>query len=208
MPSPDAKHDTALEAGSVRARLAKVYAEALLAAAAKQTDADAIDAMGDELGGFVSDVWNQDPQAAAFLASPAVGHKAKEATLTAALAGRTSDLFRGLLAVLARNGRLDLVPGIAAEYHRLLEDRAGRVRVKVTAAVELTDAQRAALTQTLAGTMTGTPVLDLRVDPDLLGGMVVQIGDRVVDTSVRTRLQTLRTLLLDRGSSYVVENQG
>ena len=52
------------------------------------------------------------------------------------------------------------------------------------------------------------PVLDVRVDPDLLGGMVVQVGDRVIDTSVRTRLQTLRTLLLDKGSSYVVENQG
>ena len=51
------------------------------------------------------------------------------------------------------------------------------------------------------------PVLDVRVDPDLLGGMIVQVGDRVIDTSVRTRLQTLRTLLLDKGSSYVVENQ-
>jgi F-type H+-transporting ATPase subunit delta len=205
--SAAATHDTVLDAGSVRARLAKVYAEAVLAAALPK-GAAAVDATGEDLEAFTREVLGRHPDVAAFLASPAVGHKTKEAALAAALDGRASDLLRGLLAVLARNGRLDLVPGIAAAYRQLLEDRAGRVRVKVASAVELSDAQRAALTETLSGMMRQTPVLDARVDPDLLGGLVIQVGDRVIDTSVRTRLQTLRTLLLDRGSSYVVENQG
>ena len=200
---PSATHDNVLEAGSVQARLAKVYAEALLAAAIVRGTADDT---GAELTDFVTGVLDANPAVEAFLASPAVGRKAKTAALEAALPGRVPDLLRGLFVVLTRNGRLDLARGVAAAYRRLLDDRAGRVRVKVTAAVELSDAQRAALSRTLSGILTQQPVLDVRVDANLLGGLVVQIGDRVIDTSVRTRLETLRTLLLDKGSSYVAND--
>src|SRR5688572_22840882 len=105
MASPD-KHDTVLEAGSVRARIAGVYAEALLAAALKQSDADAVDSVGDELDGFVSGVLDANPTVSAFLYSPAVGKKAKSSALEAALPGHASELLRGLFAVLAKNGRL------------------------------------------------------------------------------------------------------
>jgi F-type H+-transporting ATPase subunit delta len=186
--------DTVLEAGSVKARLAKVYAEALLAAA---TQAHAADAVGADLAAFVRDVLNAAPDIEAFLGSPVVGRKTKTAALEAALPGHLSDLLRGLLATLARNGRLDLIRGIATVYHQLIDRRAGRVPVKVTAAAELTDAQRAALDQTLTGMMKGQPVLNVRVDPDLIGGLVVQIGDRVIDTSVRTRLRSLRNRLME-----------
>jgi F-type H+-transporting ATPase subunit delta len=204
MASPD-KHDTVLEAGSVRARIAHVYAEALLAAALKQPDGGAADAVGDDLGEFVSGVLDANPTVAEFLSSPAVGKKAKATALEAALPGHASELLRGLFAVLAKNGRLDLVPGIAAAYRQLLEDRAGRVVVKVTSAAELSDAQRRAITSHLAAVLKQQPVLDVRVDPELLGGMIVQVGDRVIDTTVRTRLHTLRNLMLDKGSSYVLE---
>ena len=49
--------------------------------------------------------------------------------------------------------------------------------------------------------------LDVRVAPELLGGMIIQVGDRVIDTTVRTRLETIRTLLLDKATSYVLESQ-
>ena len=81
----NAKHDTVLDAGSVKARLAKVYAEALLAAAERQ---NAVDATGDELSHFVSDVLDAAPEVESFLASPVVGKKAKAAALDAALPGR------------------------------------------------------------------------------------------------------------------------
>jgi F-type H+-transporting ATPase subunit delta len=182
-----------------------VYAEAFLAAALKPGGPAAADAAGAELTAFVADVLDRDATVSGFLVSPAVGKKSKAAVLDAALPGRASELLRGLLAVLARNGRLDLVRGVAAAYRQLLDERAGRVRVKVSSAVELSDDQRAALAAHLAGILRQQPVLDVRIDPDLIGGMVVQVGDRVFDTSVRTRLSTLRTLLLDRGSSYVVQ---
>jgi len=205
MPSSDKQHDTVLEAGSVRSRLAKVYAEALLAAADKK---NAVESTCEEMIAFIADVLDKHRAAEAFLSSPAVGKKAKAAVLSAALPGRTSDLVRGLLGVLTRNNRLDLLRGIAAAYRRLLDERAGRVRVDVSAATKLSDDQRDALTQTLANILKRQPILNVRVDPDLLGGMVVQVGDRVIDTSVRTRLQSIRSLLLDKGSSYVLQNQG
>ena len=198
-------HETVLQAGSARARIAGVYAEALLAAVLKEGASP--DAVGDELGSFVSGVLGGNPTVAEYLASPAVGRNAKTVALDAALSGRASELLRGLLAVLARYGRLDLVPGVAAAYRRLLDDRAGRVRVRVTSAAELSDEQRRSLSGKLAEMLKKEPVLDVRVDPALLGGMIVQVGDRVIDTSVRSRLQTIRTLLLDKGSSYVLEAQ-
>jgi F-type H+-transporting ATPase subunit delta len=205
MASPDKLHDTVLEAGSARSRLARVYAEALLAAAEKQ---NAVETIGGELSSFVAEVYGKDRATEEFLSSPAVGKKVKAEVLSAALPGRASELVQGLFAVLTRNNRLDLVRGITAAYRQLLDERAGRVPVKVSTATKLSDAQRDALAETLSNILKQQPVLDVRVDPDLLGGMVVQVGDRVIDTSVRTRLQTIRTLLLDKGSSYVVENQG
>jgi F-type H+-transporting ATPase subunit delta len=201
----DQKQDTVLEAGSVSSRLAKVYAESLVAAALKQPNGTKlVDSLGAELDDFVANVLGKSPEVAAFLASPAIGKRAKAAALGAALPGQTSELFRGMLTVLTKNNRLNLLAGIAAAYRQLLDERAGRIRVKVTAAAPLSDTQRATLTSTLTTLLKQQPVLAVRVDPELLGGLVVQIGDRVIDTSVRTRLNTLRTQLLDKGSSYVV----
>lgn len=190
----NATHENVLQAGSVKSRLAKVYAEALLRAALQQ---NAVDATGDELAHFVSDVLDSSPTIESFLASPVIGKKSKSSTLTAALAGHSSDLLRGLFDVLTRNGRLELFRGIAAAYHQLLDERAGRIPVKVTTAIDLSESQRETLNATLGEILKHQPMLAVRVDPDLIGGMVVQIGDRVIDTSIRTRLQSIRHRLLE-----------
>jgi F-type H+-transporting ATPase subunit delta len=193
-------HETVLDAGTTRSRLARVYAEALLASALKQSPETA-DVTGDELTGFVRAA-AAAPDVAAFLASPAVGKKVKAAALASALKDNASDLLRGLIGVLGQNNRLGLLRNVAAAYRQLLNDRAGRVWVKVTAAVPLSDTQKAALSASLKDILSREPMLDVRVDPDLLGGLVVQVGDTVIDTSVRSRLQSLRTLLLDGGTSH------
>lgn len=187
-------HDAVLEAGSAKARVAKVYAEALLVAAARQ---NVVAETGHELSALVTEVLDKSPDVDRFLSSPIVGRKSKLAALHAALPHHASELIQGLLDVLTRNGRLDLLRGIDAAYRQLLDQRAGRVPVRVTSAVELTEPQRAALTQTLSEVMTQQPLLQVKVDPDLLGGLVVQIGDRVIDTSVRTRLRSLRNRLME-----------
>jgi F-type H+-transporting ATPase subunit delta len=191
--------DTALDPGVTRSRLVQVYAEALLGAAA---DAGKVDDVGRELAEFVQSVL-ADPAVETYLVSPAVGRRAKTQAIEDALSGRVSDLVRNLFGVLNKNGRLGMIRPIAAAYRDLLEERAGNVRVRVGSAVALTDDQRKRLTDTLRARLKQTPVLSVTVDPNLLGGLVVRVGDQVFDTSVRTRLETLRNQLLEQGSSYV-----
>lgn len=193
MANVEAKHETVLDAGTARARLARVYAEALLAAAEKESPRRPGE-VGAELAEFVRGVVSH-PDVASFLTSPAVGRKAKTAAITSALKG-ASELLRGLVGVLTQNNRLDLLRGVAAAYQQLLDQRAGRVPVKVTAALELTDEERNRLAENLRAVLRREPVLNVLVDPDLLGGLVVQVGDTVIDTSVRSRLHSLRSILL------------
>jgi F-type H+-transporting ATPase subunit delta len=193
MANVEATHETVLDAGTAQSRLARVYAAALLAAAEKESPRRA-DEAGAELAEFVRGVASH-PDIGSFLTSPAVGKKKKAAALEPSLRN-ASELLRGLVGVLTQNNRLDLLRNVAAAYQQLLDQRAGRVPVKVTAAVELTDDERNKLAENLRAVLRQEPVLNVRIDPDLLGGLVVQVGDTVIDTSVRSRLQSLRSILL------------
>ena len=192
----DATHDSVMEATGARARLARVYAEALLALA---EEGNAADAVGAELHTVAAEVIGKNPQVAAFLDSPAVTAKTKLPILGAAFGG-ASELFQKFLHVLAENGRLGLLRDVAAAYQGIRDKQAGRVRVLVRTAAPLADDQKAELQTTLADKLNKEPVLSVRVEPELLGGMIVQVGDRVYDSSVRTRLDSLRNTLLASSS--------
>jgi F-type H+-transporting ATPase subunit delta len=192
----DATHETVLEATGARARLARVYAEALLSLAQAEGAADAV---GDELRTLAVEVIGKNPTVAAFLDNPAITAKTKMPVLGAAFGG-TSDLFKKFLQVLTQNNRLGLMRDIHAAYLAIRDRQAGRVRVLVRSAAALTDQQTGELKATLAGKLNKEPILNVRVEPELLGGLIVQVGDRVYDTSVRTRLDTLRNTLMASSS--------
>lgn len=201
-----ATHETVLEATGARGRLARVYAEALLTSATKVNEADAV---GEQLQSIAHDLLGKNPTVANYLGNPAVNRQQKFDALRAAFDRResgTSILFRKFLGVLHANNRLGLLRDIAAAYQALQDKAAKRVRVVVRAATELTADQTAALTATLAETLNQTPILRVVVEPELLGGLVVQVGDRVYDTSVRSRLETLRTHLMT-SVPHVVQTQ-
>ncbi len=183
-------------------RLARIYAEALMANAEKAGSVDSIATELDELAGSIF----TNASAEEFITTPVISWRTKEPLLAQALQGNVSDLLRNFIGVLNKNGRLGMLPQIRAAYQSLQDDSAGRVRVTVKTAVPLGEQQQSDLAGTLAAALKKQPVLNLQVDPDLLGGIVVQVGDRVIDTSVRTRIQTLRAQLMERGSSYVLQN--
>lgn len=187
-----AAHETVLEYHGAAARLGKVYAEALHAAALAEKRADPV---GEELAA-VSAAVRGKPGVAAFLASGAVAKKTKFPVLAAAFESNASELVRKFLGVLTQNGRLELLPAVAAAYAELRDQASNRVRATVTSAVPLSDGQLATVRQTLADNLKADPVLTAKVDADLLGGLVVRVGDRVFDTSVRTRLATLTNTLM------------
>jgi F-type H+-transporting ATPase subunit delta len=189
-------YETALDSGTRQSRLARVYAEALLGSALKVSPQAPVE-VGEEMRDLRVGL-STHPEVAEFLASPELGKKGKLEFLEPVLKGRASESLRGLVWTLWKNNRLDLFRNVVAAYLQLLDERAGRVAVKVTATIPLTDEQKDQLVALVKEATQREPVLHVRVDPDLLGGMIVQVGDTVVDTSVRSRLQSLRTLLLAR----------
>jgi F-type H+-transporting ATPase subunit delta len=103
---------------------------------------------------------------------------------------------RNLISLLAERRRLGLLPAIVAEYQRLLNRERGIAIAIVTSAAELSRDEQRAIEERLRQ-MTGSDVeLDVRIDEGLIGGLTVRVGDRLLDASVRGRLERLRDQLV------------
>lgn len=101
-----------------------------------------------------------------------------------------------LVLLLVRRGNIALVAAIAAEYQRLLNERRGVVSAVVTSAARLTADEDKAIRARVAQLTGATVDVTTAVDPDLIGGLTVRIGDRLIDASVRGRLARLREQLM------------
>lgn len=176
------------------------YAEALVNAAEHAGQAAEVI---DELDSLTRDVFNAQPDFERLLASGIISHQDKAQIIQSALGTRAHPILLRFLNVLNEHGRLDLLRGIARECVRLRDQRSGRRPVLVRAAVPLNDETRARLRTRLTGLLGADPIFRMRVEPDLLGGMIVQIGDTVYDGSVRTRLERMREQLLERGTHEI-----
>jgi F-type H+-transporting ATPase subunit delta len=179
--------------------VARVYADALLGLAERRGEADEL---RDELAAVAAEV-ERDDALRAFLVTPLVDAEARAASLERIFRGRASDLLVDGLQVLNRKGRLGLVPAIAAVYARAHNQLRGRIEVAVTSAVPLDDEQRAAVAAAVARRSGRRALLQETVDPALVGGMVIQIGDQKADASVASRLHALSDALLDRASREI-----
>lgn len=174
--------------------LARIYARALL---------DAAPGRGAELAQELADVvavFDCDSDIEAVLGNPLVDDRGKRELLEKTLRGKASDVLVDGLQVMRRKGRLDLVRAVASQAHALELEREGRIEVHVESAVPLDATQREALTAAAAARTGKRPTLVERVDPRLLGGLVVQIGDEKVDSSITAELARLRADLLDRAA--------
>jgi F-type H+-transporting ATPase subunit delta len=130
----------------------------------------------------------------AVLANPAL---ALDQRLDAAgqVFGRLSRPVTNLVLLLVRRGRIEQLPRVAAEFRRLDDRRNGLTHATATSAAPLGADEIRAITARLEA-MTGDRIaLETAVDPDLLGGVVVRVGDRLIDGSVRGRLERLRNQL-------------
>lgn len=171
--------------------MAKRYAKALLEAAAEagvleQVAAD-LEALGPHFAG---------KEVAGFFANPAVPRARKEAALAAAAErASASPLSVSLLRLLVARERVGLLPDVARLFRDLADERTGRVRAEVTAAVPLPAASLEALAAQLSAA-TGRQVhLTPRVDPTVLGGLVARVGSTLYDASLRTQLRRMREVL-------------
>lgn len=191
--SPKANEERAGDEFIVNQRLSRVYAEALVSVADKHGQADEVE---QELHGIVDYVILRDPRAGQLLMSKAISRQQKEPLLREAFEGKVTDTLLRFLLVLNQRDRLDQFRAIWVAYRNLLDERAKRVRVKVRTAIPLPEDQLQRLTDLLRGSLRLDPVLEISVEPSLLAGMIVRVGDEVYDSSVSTRVENIRNQLL------------
>jgi F-type H+-transporting ATPase subunit delta len=135
-----------------------------------------------------------DGQLMAVLANPALPLDQRLQAADRVLAG-LSQSVRNTVLLLVRRGRIEQLPRVVAEFVRLDERRRGITHATATSAAPLTDPEVQALTARLEQMIGGQIALTTDIDENLLGGLVVRFGDRLIDGSVRGRLERLRNQL-------------
>ena len=169
--------------------LAGRYASALLELAEANNE---LDRVADDLRGLKT-VLDESEDLQRLIRNP-VFTRDQQASAMAAILDKAgvSDLSRRFVMVVAQNRRLFALPQIITAYLNVLAKRRGEVRADVTAAQELSEAQHGRLLDSLRSTVGTKVQVDVKVDPSLIGGMIVKVGSRMVDTSLRTKLQKLQ----------------
>jgi F-type H+-transporting ATPase subunit delta len=175
------------------ATIARNYAEALFELGERSGRAERYAELIDAVAGAVETT----PEVQGVLVSPRVSKAEKTRLLAAALpdAPREFVLF---LQALVRRGRQQFLGEIASQYHGLLDIKLNRVRAGVTLARPADESLRKTIKERL-GWQLGKEVLpSFSVDPEILGGAIVRVGERIHDGSVRRRMTKLRRQLLSR----------
>jgi F-type H+-transporting ATPase subunit delta len=174
--------------GGIQASLSGRYATALFELA---RDSKTIDAVEASLAN-VRAALEQSDDFARLVASPLVSRQdAAKAVAASAAAMGIDGTTKNFLGVLAENRRLSQLPAIIRAFRMLAANHRGETTAEVVSAHPLTAAQVDALKQQLRTRVGRDVAVDLSVDPTLLGGLVVKIGSQMIDSSIKTRLNTL-----------------
>jgi len=176
--------------------VARVYAKAMLDLAATQGQEDELLDELHELGRAIA----ADRELATFLATPLVSSEARAEVLEKVFRRRASDLLVDSLEVINRKGRLALLPAIVAAYRDEYRELRGQVDARVTTAVPLSEAQRSSLSAAIAKFTGKRPELIERVDPSILGGLMVEVAGEKIDSSLAARLHDVGVALAQRAA--------
>lgn len=183
-------HARAAAAVSGDAVAARRYAQAVFELAQERGDAAAWQDSLRQIAEFMS-----DPEVRRVLENARVSQEAKQRLVAAALADLPG-LALNFARLLVRKGRTNLAWQIAEQFNQMLEAQSGISRARAITAVPIGDAEREALERRLEEQLGRKVVLEPEVDPNLLGGVVIQIGDRLIDASTRAKLRALRESLV------------
>ena len=172
----------------------RMYARALFEAA---QETGRLSETHEELGDFVAAV-REVPELRRLLENPQLDPQAKRGALGELLAD-SGDLLRNYLLLLVEKGRESEIEHIAAEFDELVARAEGRISVELTTAVELSDDEAGRIVGQIERSAGRTVEATRKVDPALIGGIVLQAGSLRLDASVRGRLERLRHELVPKG---------
>jgi F-type H+-transporting ATPase subunit delta len=167
--------------------LAQVYGRSLFQVAQEQGK---LDELREQLGQF-ADALDQHRELAVFFFSPYFSSQEKRDALGTLLDG-ADEIFINFLALLIENHRMPVIFRIRQEYERLWEEENKMLPVQITSAIALDDATTQSLGKTIGERAGRKVALVSRVDPDILGGIIIRVGNSILDASIRNRLEQLR----------------
>ncbi len=197
------KHETVLDTGAEQ--LGKTYARALIGAA---KNAGVADQVIEQLGQLVDDYLAKSPELRAALASPRIDEDDKVRIIDRLFADEFDPILIKFLKVMAGRDRLGYVAAVRSAAETIHDEMMGRLVASVRTAVPLDDALRAQITDQLGSMMNKQVRLRESVDPDLIGGMIIRIGDRVFDSSVANQLDKMARRTRSGFSSQLLERFG
>ena len=183
-----------------RQQVGKIYAQAMLGAAGT---AGAADEMLDELGQLVTEVFSKSPQLEALLGSPRVTAEEKISLLDKALASSVSPGLLKFLKVVCHHGRLDCLRAIYQAACSLQNERKGIMEVEMVTAAEADPALVKNVQSALVSKLGTEVQLRTSTDPSLIGGVLVRVGDKVLDASVKSKLKLVRTQAVSAASQRI-----
>ena len=189
MTQPPRQPDTVMDPTSVS--IAGVYADALLGQLPSNPE---VEEVAEELDALV-DLLDEIDGFEALLTAALITSAERCEMVRRIFHDRVSEVVEAALIVMADAGRLGLLRTLRRVFLLKLHARQGKLEVTVISAVALTDQQREHVRAALAESLKIKPVLTCRVDPDLLGGVVVHVGDHVYDASIRAELKSVQSRL-------------
>lgn len=193
-----AKHETVMDVTAER--LAHVYAQAFWGAALQQADPSAA---VDELRSVVTDALDPYPGFASILDSALVSHEEKVQLIDRVFGQQLSPMVLNFLKVLSQHNRLDLLRLVVKESRQFLQRHLGQADVFIRVAAPMDAKLESDLIERLRKHSALTPLLRVTVDPAIVGGIIIKIGDRVYDGSLRTRFEMAKRSIIERASEMI-----
>jgi len=184
-------------------RLASVYASAGLDAAGGIGEQEQV---VNELDAIVGEALSLDPRLQQILASVLIAAEEKVSMLDRLFGGKVSTTTLNLLKVMARHKRLNLLRDVAKVSRKLWQTRSGRIPVELETANPLDAALEKEILVAFGDVLGADPIVTQRVNPDLIAGFVIRVGDRVYDGSIQTRLEQMRLNMIERAVDAIQRN--
>lgn len=175
-----------------------IYARALAEAVEAEGGKALLQDVGSVLGAFCK-AWTGDPVLRSYFLATQIPSAQKQASVDTLVSGRFPPLLGNFLRLLLRRGRLALLPEIGEAFHKILDERLGRVPVTLTTAVPVPESEFRAWKDAIRGTVGGEAVIKHVVKPEIVAGAIIRVGDRVLDGSARRRLADLHQRIIERG---------
>lgn len=184
--------------------LDKVYAQSLFELAEAQGGRELLMELADEMD-QIEETRGTDPQVTEFFRSKVIPATMKVEVLNRTFGGRITPLLLNFSLLMAKKERLDRIWRCFTAYKQMLDEKIGKVEVDVWTRFPMPQDQVDSLRAKLQAALKREPIVHVYTDEKMMGGMRLQVGDKLIDATVDTRLRRMRDLLIEDGGNVVRE---